>query len=55
MFTSVFTMIKCIYIKKSSIFANLLMEKPGNCFSIVKLWKKHLKQKYFKKKICIFT
>ena len=27
-------------LKKSSIFANLLMEKPDNSFAIVKMWKK---------------
>ena len=42
-------------LKKSSIFANLLMEKPDNSFAIVKMWKKHLKKKHFKKRICIFT
>ena len=32
-------------LKKFSIFANLLMEKPYNAFAIVKLWKTHLKKK----------
>ena len=31
-------------LKKFSIFANLLMEKPYNSFAIVKLWKTHLKK-----------
>ena len=44
-----------ILLNKSSIFANLLMEKPDNSFDIVKMWKKHLKIKNFKKTICIFT
>ena len=44
-----------ILLKKSSIFANLLMKKPDNSFAIVKIRKKHLKKKYFKKRICIFT
>ena len=34
-----------IYIKKSSTFANLLMEKPGDWFAIAKMWKKHPKEK----------
>ena len=32
-------------LKKSSTFANLLMEKPGNWFAIAKMWEKHLKKK----------
>ena len=35
-------------LKKSSIFANLPMEKPDNSFAIVKMGKKHLKKKDFK-------
>ena len=31
------------------------MEKPGNLFAAVKMWKKNLKEKKFKKRICIFT
>ena len=31
------------------------MEKPGNWFATVKMWKKHPKEKKFKKRICIFT
>ena len=31
------------------------MKKPGNLFATVKMWKKHLKEKKFKKRICIFT
>ena len=31
------------------------MEKPGNLFDTVKMWKKHPKEKKFKKTICIFT
>ena len=31
------------------------MEKPGNLFATVKMWKKHPKEKNFKKRICIFT
>ena len=31
------------------------MEKPGNLFATVKMWKKHSKEKKFKKRICIFT
>ena len=31
------------------------MEKPGNWLATVKIWKKHLKEKKFKKRICIFT
>ena len=31
---------KNIYIKKSSTFANLLMEKPDNWFAIAKMLKK---------------
>ena len=42
-------------LKKSSIFANLLMEKPDNSFAIVKMWKKTLKKKHFQKRIYIFT
>ena len=34
-----------IYIKKSSTFANLLTEKPGDWFAIAKMWKKHPKKK----------
>ena len=30
-------------IKKSSTFAKLLIEKPGNWFAIAKMWEKHLK------------
>ena len=33
-----------INLKKSSTFANLLMEKPGNWFAIAKMWEKHLKK-----------
>ena len=32
-------------LKKSSTFAYLLMEKPGNWFAIAKMWEKHLKKK----------
>ena len=42
-------------LKISSTFANLLMEKPDNSFTVVKTWKKHLKKKHFKKRICIYT
>ena len=35
-------------LKKSSIFANLLMEKPDNLFAIKKREKKHQKKKHFK-------
>ena len=31
------------------------MEKPDNLFATVKMWKKHLKEKKFKKRICTFT
>ena len=31
-------------LKKSSTFANLLMENPGNWFTIAKMWEKHLKK-----------
>ena len=31
------------------------MEKPGNLFVTVKMWKKHPNEKKFKKRICIFT
>ena len=31
------------------------MEKPGNWFATVKMWKKHPKEKKFKKWIYIFT
>ena len=31
------------------------MKKPGNLFAAVKMWKKHPKEKNFKKRICIFT
>ena len=34
---------------------NLLMEKPGNLFATVKMWKKHPKEKKIKKKICILS
>ena len=36
----IFTFKKYISIKKSSTFANLLMEKPGNWFAIAKMWEK---------------
>ena len=36
---------KNIYIKKSSTFANLLMEKQGNWFVIAKMWEKYLRKK----------
>ena len=43
-------------LKKSSIFANLLMEKPSNWFATVKMCKKkHPKEKKNEKTICIFT
>ena len=32
-------------LKKSSTFANLLMEKPGNWFATAKMWEKHLKKR----------
>ena len=36
--------------KKSSIFANLLMEKADNSFAIAKMWKKkHLKKEILRK------
>ena len=41
-------------LKKSSIFANLLMEKPDNSFAMVKREKTPEKKKK-KKRICIFT
>ena len=31
------------------------MQKPGNWLATVKMWKKHPKEKHFKKRICIFT
>ena len=31
------------------------MEKPGNWFAIIKMWKKHPKEKEIKKIICVFT
>ena len=37
-------------LKKSSIFANLLMEKPDNSFAIVKMWKKTPEEKIFLEK-----
>ena len=40
------TYLKNIFtLKKSSVFANLQMEKPGNWFTIAKIWEKHLKKK----------
>ena len=32
-------------LKKSSPFANILMEKPGNWFAIAKMWEKYLNKK----------
>ena len=32
-------------LRKSSTFANLLMDKPGNWFAIAKVWERHLKKK----------
>ena len=40
-------------LKKSSIFANLLMEKPDNSFTTVKMWKKHLRI-YMRIYICLY-
>ena len=42
-------------LKEFSIFANLLIKKPVNSLAIVKMWKKHLEKKHFKKRICIFS
>ena len=41
-------------LKESSIFANLLMEKPGTCFALAKMWGKHLEKKEILR-TCIFT
>ena len=38
-------------LKKSSAFANLLIEKPGNLFAIAKMWKKNPpEERNFKKR-----
>ena len=47
--------LKNIFTFKKSTVANLLMEKQGNWSATVKTWKKHPKEKDFKKRICIFT
>ena len=50
MLSFIFTTKKYIYIKKTSTFANLLMEKPGNWFTIVKMWRNTQKKNIFRKR-----
>ena len=46
LYSHLYLHLKNIYtLQKSSTFANLLMEKPGNQFVITKIWEKHLKKK----------
>ena len=49
-YSDLYLQLKYIFaFKKSSTFANLLMERPGNLFATIKMWKSTRKRKILRK------